>query len=751
MLLRRHPRRFLVALGALLAVGIALRLARPPVDRALTVVVRRGDLVAQVSAAGTLRPASSITYRSPLAGREAEITQLAPEGVLVNEGDLVARLDTTELEADLLRAVQDARQAEVELRVVEVERQDVLGQIDSLKEGEGALGIAETQAALKRSERNVERLRQEYEGLKPLLDKGFVTRDEFQRSAAELEQAEAELALARRKAECRSRARGPARSSARGCSSRRRKPRSRTRVPACARRRAASRMLRQELEGCSMYARAGGLVVYEDFLGASPRRKVRVGDRVTASQGLVTIPEVQRMVVEASVPEGEVHRVAAGQPATVRLDAFPGLVLTGRVSRVGTLARSSVERPWEAKRFDLIVDLDATTAALRPEMTARADVRVGELKDVLLLPINAVFEQQGSFVCHVVRLLGVETRLVSLGESNDDAGGRARGAARGRPRRAHRSLGQRAGPGRRPPASPCSCRSAAAPAGRSSRRAERRCRAPSRDLLLWARRHGRDPGSFVAISAEALGRYKLRTTLSVLGVVLGVAAVIAMMSVSEGARHDTLEQVQLHGPRQHRAARPRPQPGQGGGLTTGDAARLKALVPLTLHASPLVERFGEVYGNGRTQMALVIGVGDEYQAVLRLALAQGRFFGPLDVHAAGRRLRAGRRRSRGSSSATRRPWARASATRATGTRSWGCSATAPRTPAASDRSRAATSTDPDRSDLDAPARAALGGGGEAGRRDLAPPGGRAEGRGDRPHREPHARPSRPRRRARSRW
>ena len=151
------------------------------------------------------------------------------------------------------------------------------------------------------------------------------------------------------------------------------------------------------------------------------------------------------------------------------------------------------------------------------------------------------------------------------------------------------------------------------------------------DLLLWARRHGRDPGSFVSISAEALGRYKLRTTLSVLGVVLGVAAVIAMMSVSEGARHDTLEQVQLMG-LDNIVLRGRAAPGQGGGLTTGDAARLKALVPLTLHASPLVERFGEVYGGGRTQMALVIGVGDEYQAVLRLTLAQGRFFGPLDVH-----------------------------------------------------------------------------------------------------------------------
>jgi putative ABC transport system permease protein len=152
------------------------------------------------------------------------------------------------------------------------------------------------------------------------------------------------------------------------------------------------------------------------------------------------------------------------------------------------------------------------------------------------------------------------------------------------------------------------------------------------DLLLWARRHGRHPGSFVAISAEALGRYKLRTTLSVLGVVLGVAAVIAMMSVSEGARHDTLEQVQLLG-LDNVVLRSRAQePGRPGGLTTADAARLAKLVPLTLHTSPLVARYGAVYGSGRTQSVAVIGVGDEYQAVLRLTLARGRFFGPVDLH-----------------------------------------------------------------------------------------------------------------------
>src|SRR4029450_3486915 len=67
----------------------------------------------------------------------------------------------------------------------------------------------------------------------------------------------------------------------------------------------------------------------------------------------------------------------------------------------------------------------------------------------------------------------------------------------------------------------------------------------ARRLFLWKRpmRYGRaELHEFFRIAVEALARYKLRTSLSVLGVVLGVAAVIAMMSVSEGARREALNQ-----------------------------------------------------------------------------------------------------------------------------------------------------------------------------------------------------------------
>jgi multidrug efflux pump subunit AcrA (membrane-fusion protein) len=178
--------------------------------------------------------------------------------------------------------------------------------------------------------------------------------------------------------------------------------------------------LETAVANCRVYARRPGLVVYEEFLGAAPRRKIRIGDRVSSSQGLVTIPEVNRMLLEASVSEAEVRTVRPGQQAVVRVEAFPDRTLAGTVARVGTLARQSSERPFDEKRFDLVVDIDSTDGDLRPEMTARADILVGTRENVLIAPINAIFDEGGTTVAHVRAAGGrVETRQVVVGAANE--------------------------------------------------------------------------------------------------------------------------------------------------------------------------------------------------------------------------------------------------------------------------------------------------------------------------------------------
>ncbi len=56
-----------------------------------------------------------------------------------------------------------------------------------------------------------------------------------------------------------------------------------------------------------------------------------------------------------------------------------------------------------------------------------------------------------------------------------------------------------------------------------------------------------DSGFLFSISFESLGAHKLRTFLTMLGVIIGVAAVIAMLSIGEGAKQEALEQIEILG------------------------------------------------------------------------------------------------------------------------------------------------------------------------------------------------------------
>jgi multidrug resistance efflux pump len=405
--------------GAVCAISVFVYWVSAGADDGMVATVTKGELTARLTSSGTLKPIQSITYRSPIPGRDVEIRELAPEGSRVAAGDLLVRLDTTDLEIELARVRQEHRQAAMDLQVAEGEWDEAGAEVKAVTEGEGALTVEEARSTLARAQKKAERLRQEYEHLKPLLEKGFITRDELARTEDALEEAEEELLLARRRTDVVVQLSHP-REQKRAALALAQK----AAQLGHARTRQAEAGLRLEtltrlIDGCTIRARGAGLVVYEENLSANPRRKLRVGDRVFATQGIVTIPEVNRMQVEASIGESEVHRVQAGQAAEVRVEAFPNLTLTGKVTRVGTLASSSVNRPFDDKRFDLIIALDATTAELRPEMSIRADVIVGSRTGVLMVPVTAVFNHQGERVVYLVGATGTEMRHVDLGESND--------------------------------------------------------------------------------------------------------------------------------------------------------------------------------------------------------------------------------------------------------------------------------------------------------------------------------------------
>jgi putative ABC transport system permease protein len=140
------------------------------------------------------------------------------------------------------------------------------------------------------------------------------------------------------------------------------------------------------------------------------------------------------------------------------------------------------------------------------------------------------------------------------------------------------------------------------------------------------------PFILVRLGLRSLLLHKLRSGLSILGVVFGVAAVVAMSSVGEGARRETLAQIEALGIDTVTVrARPGDLPEGAPGLSAGDAASVGDVVPGVRAVAPLRVADMEADAGSRSVPVTVVGVTPAYREATRLDLATGRFLADLDL------------------------------------------------------------------------------------------------------------------------
>jgi putative ABC transport system permease protein len=144
------------------------------------------------------------------------------------------------------------------------------------------------------------------------------------------------------------------------------------------------------------------------------------------------------------------------------------------------------------------------------------------------------------------------------------------------------------------------------------------------------------------VALRALAKNKLRAGLTVLGVVIGIAAVTTMVSVGESA--SALVQGQLQslgtnvlivfpGSGQSRGVREAPVPT----LTAKDSVAIVRECSAILAATPLVGAGGQViYGNVNWRPKEMYGVGPDYLIVRNWPLQSGGFFTESDVSSGAR-------------------------------------------------------------------------------------------------------------------
>ncbi len=148
---------------------------------------------------------------------------------------------------------------------------------------------------------------------------------------------------------------------------------------------------------------------------------------------------------------------------------------------------------------------------------------------------------------------------------------------------------------------------------------------------------------YVVVEAlENLSANKLRSFLTVLGIVIGVAAVIAMLSIGRGASASITNRIESIGtnliyitPGSTSSSGVRTASGSAGTLTLNDASGL-ANVANVVAVAPVTENFVQVVYQGQNTRTRLMGVTSDYAALSSMTLADGEFISDSDQ--AGRSL-----------------------------------------------------------------------------------------------------------------
>lgn len=142
------------------------------------------------------------------------------------------------------------------------------------------------------------------------------------------------------------------------------------------------------------------------------------------------------------------------------------------------------------------------------------------------------------------------------------------------------------------------------------------------------------------IAFESILANKFRSFLTALGIIFGVAAVISMLAIGNGAKQEILEQIKMVGvnnivitpilqtdeEKESASSSTTEKNKYSPGLTLADAEAIKAVVPSVKVISPeIIENTFVIQGGVRVN-AKIIGVGSDYFSIYNLPFESGYYF-----------------------------------------------------------------------------------------------------------------------------
>jgi HlyD family secretion protein len=367
------------------------------------VVVRSGTIVDTINATGRVLPEGQALVGFESQGRVKEV--LVVQGQRVKRGDVLARLETDDLEMALAEAQAALQQSEAslaqarmkatpeEIAAAQANVESAQATYDKKMAGPDPDDVTSKKAALKKAELALRKAQEDYDAVAYRADVGLTPQAEaLQQASIDYEKAKADFNLA-----TNSPTEEEKKAAAATLADAKSKLASLLRKPVAedvavseagvTKARTAVEKARANLQNAVLKSPIDGVVVEVN---------VRVGEVPKETTAIILVDD-SRLHIDVAVDEIDIRRVKAQQPVSVTLEALPDEVLPGKVVSISpattdseTLLQSPATASAGVPSYIVTIELAHNSPDLRVGMSAKATVQTRLREGVPLVPNRAI-------------------------------------------------------------------------------------------------------------------------------------------------------------------------------------------------------------------------------------------------------------------------------------------------------------------------------------------------------------------------
>ena len=147
-------------------------------------------------------------------------------------------------------------------------------------------------------------------------------------------------------------------------------------------------------------------------------QKLRVGDQPGGGP-LIELPDLAQMLAEIKINEVDISKITPGLSVSIKADAYSDSTYTGTIETIANLAQNK-DYDSRIKVFPVQIKIDGSHINLMPGLTVSCKIKIREIKDVLIIPVEGIFKSQGIEFVYVKSGAGYKRKDVRIQAQNTD-------------------------------------------------------------------------------------------------------------------------------------------------------------------------------------------------------------------------------------------------------------------------------------------------------------------------------------------